>query len=206
MNERVTMAVERREKTNSRESRRLRKIGYIPGSISIKGKESISVKVKKEELLRNLSEHGRNYIFNLQLDGNENITAMVKELYYSPISRELLCVDFQQISFNEEIKVNVEIKLIGKESVEFRKLLVLQQMDEIPVKGLPQNIPAYIEIDVTGLDLDDRITIGDVKFPEGIEPDIEADKIVLTISKPRIRDVETEEEPKEEEEPQAKAG
>jgi len=205
MNERVTLAVEKREKPSSRGSRRLRKIGYIPGSISRKGKESISVKVKQEDLLRNLSEYGRNYIFNLQLDGNENITAIVKELYYSPINRELLCVDFQQISFTDEIKVNVEIKLIGKESLEFRKLLVIQQMDEIPVKGLPQNIPAFIEIDVTNLDLDDKITIGDVKFPDGIEPDIEADKIVLTIIKPKIKDLEAEEEP-ENEEPQAKAG
>jgi len=205
MNERVTIAVEKREKVSSRDSRRLRKIGYVPGSISRKGKESISVKVKKDELLRKLSDYGRNYIFNLQLDGNENINAIVKELYYSPISRELITVDFQQISFTEAIKVNVEVKLIGKEALEFRKLLVLQQMDEIPVKGLPQNIPAFIEIDVTNLNLDDKITVGDVKYPDGIEPDIDADKIVLTIIKPRTIELDTAEE-SEEEEPQAKAG
>ncbi|NLX63853.1 MAG: 50S ribosomal protein L25 [Clostridiaceae bacterium] len=205
MNERVTIAVEKREKVSSRDSRRLRRIGYVPGSISRKGKSSISVKVKQDELLRKLSEYGRNHIFNLQLDGNENIPAIVKELYYSPISRELITVDFQQISFTEAIRVNVEVKLIGKEALEFRKLLVLQQMDEIPVKGLPQNIPAFIEIDVTDLNLDDKITVGDVKYPDGIEPDIDADKIVLTIIKPKTIDLDAAEEP-EEEEPQAKAG
>jgi large subunit ribosomal protein L25 len=197
MNEKATLVIEKREKANSRSSKQLRKIGFVPGSISRKGKDSISVKVKKEELMKSLSKHGRNYIFNLKLDGDD-ISAIVKEMNYSPLKRELMSVDFQQISLTDEIKMNVEVKLIGKDSVEFRKLLVLQQMDQIPVKGLPQDIPDFIEIDVTNLDVDDKIAIGDIKYPKGIQPDIEDDKIVLTIIKPKVRGEEATEEPDEE--------
>lgn len=198
MNEKATLVIEKREKANSRSSKQLRKIGFVPGSISRKGKDSISVKVKKEELMKSLSKHGRNYIFNLKLDGDDNISAIVKEMNYSPLKRELMSVNFQQISLTDEIKMNVEIKLIGKDSVEFRKLLVLQQMDQIPVKGLPQDIPDFIEIDVTDLDVDDKISVGDIKYPKGIQPDIEDDKIVLTIIKPKVRGEETTEESDEE--------
>lgn len=198
MNEKATLVIEKREIANSRASKQLRKIGFVPASISRKGKDSISVKVKKEELIKSLSKHGRNYIFNLKLDGDDNISAIVKEMNYSPLKRELMSVNFQQISLTDEIKMNVEIKLIGKDSVEFRKLLVLQQMDQIPVKGLPQDIPDFIEIDVTDLDDDDKISVGDIKYSKGIQPDIEDDKIVLTIIKPKVRGEETTEESDEE--------
>ena len=82
MNEKATLVIEKREKANSRSSKQLRKIGFVPGSISRKGKDSISVKVKKEELMKSLSKHGRNYIFNLKLDGDD-ISAIVKEMNYS---------------------------------------------------------------------------------------------------------------------------
>ena len=95
MNEKATLVIEKREKANSRASKQLRKIGYVPASISRKGKDSISVKVKQEELLKSLSKYGRNYLFNLELDGNEKITAMVKEMNYSPVKRELLSANFQ---------------------------------------------------------------------------------------------------------------
>ncbi|NLL67868.1 MAG: 50S ribosomal protein L25 [Clostridiaceae bacterium] len=198
MSGKATMIIEKREHTNSRASKQLRKIGYVPASISRKGMDSISVKVKQEELLKSLSKHGRNYLFDLELAGHEKITAMVKEMNYSPINRELLSVNFQQISLTEEIKANLDIKLIGKDSVEFKKLLVIQHMDQIPVKGLPQDIPDYIEIDVTNLEADDKITINDVKYPKGIQPDIEADKMVLTINKPKIRATDIESETEEE--------
>lgn len=198
MSGKATMIIEKREHTNSRASKQLRKIGYVPASISRKGMDSISVKVKQEELLKSLSKHGRNYLFDLELAGHEKITTMVKEMNYSPINRELLSVNFQQISLTEEIKANLDIKLIGKDSVEFKKLLVIQHMDQIPVKGLPQDIPDYIEIDVTNLEADDKITINDVKYPKGIQPDIEADKMVLTINKPKIRATDIESETEEE--------
>lgn len=198
MKEKATIVIEKREKANSRSSKQLRKIGYVPASISRRGMDSISVKVKQDELLKSLSKYGRNYLFEIALDGEEKITAMVKKMEYSGLKRELLNVSFQQISLTEEMKANLDIRIIGKDSVEFKKLLVIQQLDQIPVKGLPQAIPDYIEIDVTNLDADDKITVSDVKYPKGIEPDIEADKIVLTINKPKVRAEDVAEESAEE--------
>lgn len=192
MSERATIAIEKRVKVNSGASRQLRKTGLVPASVSSKGKDSISVKVKKDDLIKGLSKYGRNYLFNLDLEGKENIIAMVKALNYSPVKRDLLSVDFQEISLTEEIKISVGVRLIGREAVEFRKLMVMMQMDQISLKGLPQNMPDSIEIDVTNFDADDKVTIGDIKYPEGISPDEEADKIVLIVSRPRVHEEEVE--------------
>lgn len=203
--ERATLKVWRRDVVNSRSSRKLRKAGFVPASISIRGKDSISVKIKTDELMKNLRKYGRNHLFNLDIDGNETYTAIVKGMQYSSVSRELMDVSFQHVSLDEEIKVEVEIKVTGREAAESRRLLVVTQLDKIPVKGLPQNIPEYLEIDVAKLNADDKITVGDVRYPEGIVPDCDTEKIVLVITEAKSGASEESQEGQEEQEDQKAA-
>lgn len=192
MNEKVTIAIEKREKANGSAGKKLRAIGYIPGAINRKGLESVSVKIKKDELMKNIFKYGKNYLFTLDLGGQESYPAMIKEMQHSPIKREVLNVVFQQVSVTEPIKFDLNIKIVGKEALEFKELNFVQQMDKILVTGLPQDIPDFLEIDVTDLNLNDKICIGDVKFPKGIESEIEADKIILVINELRLDDTITE--------------
>lgn len=189
MKEKVTIAIEKREIANGSAGKKLRAIGYIPGAINRKGLESVSVKIKKDELLKNIFKYGKNYLFTLDLGGNESYPAMIKEMQHSPIKREILNVVFQQVSITEKIKFDLNIKIVGKEAIELKELNFVQQMDKILVTGLPQDIPDFIEIDVTDLNLDDKICIGDIKFPKGIETEIEADSIVLVINELRLEEI-----------------
>jgi large subunit ribosomal protein L25 len=193
MNEKVTIAIEKREKAAGNKGKKLRTMGYVPGAINRKGLESVSVKIKNDELMKNVLKYGKNYLFTLDLEGQESYDVLIKEMQHSPIKRELLNVVFQQVSVTEKIKFNLNLKIVGKEALEFRKLHVVQQMEKILVSGLPQDIPDFIEIDVKDLNLDDRICVGDLKFPEGIETEFEADKIVLVINESRSDDTITEE-------------
>lgn len=193
MNEKVTIAIEKREKAAGNKGKKLRTMGYVPGAINRKGLESVSVKIKNDELMKNILKYGKNYLFTLDLEGQESYDVLIKEMQHSPIKRELLNVVFQQVSVTEKIKFNLNLKIVGKEALEFRKLHVVQQMEKILVSGLPQDIPDFIEIDVKDLNLDDKICVGDLKFPEGIETEFEADKIVLVINESRSDDTITEE-------------
>jgi len=198
--ERVTLKVWTRDSVNSRASRQLRKNGFVPATISIRGQDSISVKIKRDELIKNIKEHGRNYLFNAVLDdGKETHTVIVKDMQYSPVKRELLDVSFQRVSMDEEIKVELDIRISGREEAESRRLLVMPQIDKIPVKGLPQNIPDYLDIDVASLNADDKITVGDIQYPEGITPDCETDRLVLVVSEAKTSAVEEAAEEEQEE-------
>ena len=192
MNEKVTIAIEKREKMNGNAGKKLRKIGYIPGAINRKGLESVSVKIKNDELMKNIFKYGKNYLYTLDLEGQESYAVMIKEMQHSPIKNELLNVVFQQVSITEPIKFNLNLKIVGKEALELKKLHLVQQMEKILVTGLPQDIPDFLEIDVTNLNLDDKICIGDLQYPQGIETEIEADKIVLVINESRLDDTITE--------------
>ncbi len=184
MKEAVTMKIEKRREANSRASRRLRKTGYLPGIICGKGSESFPIKMREEEFRRNLLKYGRNYVFNLDLPGEKkhNVNVLVKEIQYAPISGKILNVDFQKISLTEEVKLDLGIRIIGREALDSKKLILIRQMDTIPVKGLPQDIPDNVEIDVSGLDEGESISIKDLNLPKGISVDLEEDQTVLSVN------------------------
>jgi len=180
MSEIGILKVEKREKPNSRTSKKLRKEGYLPGSISGKGKDSVSVSVKAEDLKKGLSQYGRNALFKLTMK-DDTVTGMVKDIQVSPVKGNILHVDFQQVSLNEEIRADLTIVLKGADTLEFKKLMPLRQLDVITVKGLPQHIPDDVVIDVSDIDKVENVYLKDVKFPEGIVPEGDPEQIVISI-------------------------
>lgn len=172
--------VEKRTDTNSRKSKQLRREGYLPGSISSKGKDSLSVTVKTDELRRSLNSYGRNALFELAMNGNK-ITSMVKDIQVSPVKGDMLHVDFQEVSLTEEIRVDLSITVRGLEALEFNKLMALRQADIITVRGLPQNIPDDIVVDVSEIDRVENVYLKDIEFPEGIEPEGDLEQVLLSI-------------------------
>ena len=187
MSELGTIAIEKRSMANRRSSKQLRKNGYVPASISSKGKESISVAVKAEELRKSLTTYGRNALFNLSME-DSSITAMVKDIHLSPIKNEMLHVDLQEVSLHEEIKADLFIRLKGLDVLDFKKLMALPQMDVIRVKGLPQDIPDDITIDVSNVKGVENINIADVKFPVGIVPEMSPEQCVISIVEVKRQD------------------
>ncbi len=173
--------IEKRNVTNSRDSRKLRNNGYTPGSISSKGKESISIAVKTEELRKGLATHGRYALFKLSMEGEKPMTGMVMDIHYSPVNRSMLNVDIQQVSLNEEIRAELPIRIKGADLLEFKKLMALRQLDSISVKGLPQDIPDEVVVDVSNVKGVENIIISQIEFPQGIVPDGNPDQIVLSI-------------------------
>lgn len=193
MSELGTLNIERRKAASSRTSKRLRRSGYVPASLSCRGKESISVTVKADELKKSLSAYGRNALFKLSLDNDSSIFGMVKEIQLSPIKREMMHVDLQQVLLDQEIKADVSVRLKGLEALEFKGLIALLQLDEIRVKGLPQNIPDEIAIDVSKVEKVEGINVADVKFPEGIVPEISPEQCVVSVVEAKRQEEDTAE-------------
>lgn len=164
------------------EKKRLRNNGYLVGNISRRGMESVAIAMKKSEFRKMLKEHGRNAVLTLVSNDGTSFNAMVKEITVLPPEYDFAHVDFQQVSLTEKVRADVVIRYVGTEYIEANRYIVNRLMDEIPVIGLPQDIPADIEIDVSKLALGDTLAIGDIQFPEGITPDIETSQLVLSIT------------------------
>ncbi|WP_312355611.1 50S ribosomal protein L25 [Aminipila sp.] len=183
--------IERRNLCSSSANKRLRKEGFLPANIFGKGTESIAVKVNRSELRKKISTLGRNAIFTLEIAEENSFPVIIKEIQTSPLGEEIH-IDFQQVSLSEEIKADVVVKVIGKENLEAQKLILNHQIDFITVRGLPQDIPDAVEIDVSALKIGSILTIRDIALPKGIVCENNPDSIVITVNQSKIKAEATE--------------
>lgn len=190
MNQPAILKVQERTETNTRANKRIRKIGYLPGSIYGKGLESIPVSVKTDELRKVLTKHGRNSVLKLDLSDKKSYNVMVKDIHLAPVSGEYLHAEFHQISLSEEVKTNVAFVFIGRDLVEQRRLILLSHMDTLAVKGLPQDIPNSIEVDVSELQAGESVSVSELILPEGITTEVDSDLKVVTINEPKTQIIE----------------
>lgn len=175
----------RREPMSKGGIKSLRREGFLPASISIPGEDSLSFSIKRDELMKSLSQNGRMAVFKLTL-GRKVYNAMLKEVQYAPVGQECLHATFQQIDLDEETKADVAVRAIGREDVLFKKLDFLQHLDSILVSGLPNDIPNTIDVDVSHMEAGDNLTVGDVTFPPGITTEVEPERLIFTVSYPRV--------------------
>ena len=161
MSETAALKFEVRKELTKGEKRRYRKNGYIIGVINRKGEESIPIAVKMDEFRRIIKQNGRNAILKLYDSDNNSYDVIVKTIDTANLNYEYLHVDFQKVSLNEEIKVDVALKFIGTDLLTSKRLVLNRFMDTIPVSALPQDIPDFIEVDVADKNDGDIIYIKD---------------------------------------------
>ena len=197
--EAAILKITRRDSASSNANKRMRKEGLIPGNVFGKGQPSVAVTVRQDELKKSLNRYGRFSLFKLEADNGRIYDAMVKDIQLDPVSREYMHVDFQQIKMSEEVKATVPVRIEGKEALEARRLLMVHQLDAIPLKGMPQDIPNSIDIDVKDMKAGDNVFVSDIKFPAGIHPEISLDHLIISVSEAKMQKVdESEEETAEE--------
>lgn len=180
------LKVETRADTNTQANNRLRKAGWLPGNIYGKDMDSIAVSIRKDELRKNIAKFGRSAVFELVLDGKKKYNVMVKDIQFTHVSQDLMHVDFHSISLSEETKANVPVRVVGDELYELRRLVLQVHRDILPVKGLPQDVPNFIEIDVKDLDVGDNIFVSDLKFPAGITTELDETHLILSVSEAKV--------------------
>lgn len=189
------LKVETRTDTNTQANNRLRKAGWLPGNIYGKDMDSIAVSIRKDELRKNIAQFGRSAVFELVLDGDKKYNVMVKDIQFTHVNQDLMHVDFHSISLSEETKANVPVRVVGDELYGSRRLVLQVQRDILPVKGLPQDVPNFIEIDVKDLNVGDNIFVSDLKFPAGITTELDETQLVLSVSEAKVhQDLEAVEE------------
>lgn len=168
--------------TGSAEARRLRREDHVPAVIYGHGMSPVSITVERRELRQALSgPAGVNTILELHVDGAK-YPAIVKDMQRDPIKRRVNHVDFMQIDLTEEIVMAVPVHLTGTAKLVVQGGgLVDPAVDRIEVRAAANNIPNEILIDVTAMDMDDIIRLGDIQLPKGVTAVADPDLVVVTV-------------------------
>ena len=181
--------------TGSADARRMRRDDQIPAVVYGQGMDPISVSVARRDLRAALSgPAGMNTVLDLTVDGTV-YPAIVKDMQRHPVRRTVQHVDFLQINLNEQIRVNIPVRLEGEaKDVMNENGLVDLTMSEIEVATTPKLIPDEIVIDVTDFTMDTTLTLADVPLPSGVEAVGDPEWTVVTVLTMRTPILDAEDE------------
>ncbi|TWK40156.1 50S ribosomal protein L25/general stress protein Ctc [Bacillus paralicheniformis] len=182
------------ERTDSRRSslKKIRQSGYVPGVIYGRNLENKSVALDSIELLKILRAEGKNTIINLDINGDQH-SVMVTELQTDPLKDSIVHADFKVVDMEAEMEATVPVNLTG-EAEGIKQGGVLQQpLYELSVTAKPKNIPQTIEVDISSLEVNDVLTVGDIPSKGDYSYNHEPDEVVASILPPQKQE-ETEAE------------
>lgn len=152
-------------------SRRLRRAGKVPAILYGGDEEPRALTLNHNELLRNL-DHESFYSHILTINvGDTGTHAVLRDLQRHPSKPTILHVDLQRVSATEKLRMYVPLHFLGEDVAPGIKLgggMVMHEVSEVEVECLPQDLPEYIEVDVSGLQLGGSLHLSDLKVPEGL--------------------------------------
>jgi large subunit ribosomal protein L25 len=206
--ERTKLTVTTRERLGSRETRRLRRRGLVPGVLYGRG-EPVSICVEERELRRALTgEAGLHSILDVEIDGTGKAHASIlKEYQVDKVRGGVTHVDLQEVRLDQPITAAVDVHLTGGEDAPgVREGGVLSQpLRELQVSALPLEVPEHIDLDVSHMATGDTLRVADIQVGEGVTLLDDPETVVATVTAP-TREVLPEELEEEAEEGEAVEG
>jgi large subunit ribosomal protein L25 len=178
----IKLSASQRADSGKGDARRLRSSGRIPAVAYGRGRQTQSLAVSPQELETVLrSEHGRNTVVELTVEGADNMTVLLREFQHHPLTRALLHADFVQIALDQAVTVDVPLETTGKAAGIVLGGTLRQVFRKLPVRCLPELIPVKIVTDVTALGLDDHIATKDLQLPEGVSVLLPPEQTLIAI-------------------------
>ncbi|MGH2998236.1 MAG: 50S ribosomal protein L25 [Gaiellaceae bacterium] len=192
--ERTKLVVRARESLGSRESRRLRREGEIPGVLYGSGRP-VAISIAERELRRALTgKAGLHSILDVEIDGHGSTHASIlKEYQVDKVRGHITHVDLQEVPLDKPITASVTVHLTGGEDAPgVREGGVLSQpLREVNVEALPLEVPEHLDLDVSHMEIGGTLRIADVVAPPGATLLDDPETVVATVTAP-TREVEPE--------------
>ena len=172
-----------REVGNKAVIKAIRKQGLVPCNLYGQGMENVLFTVTDKDL-QGITNTPNSYIIDIKLDNGKAYTAVVHELQFHPVKDNCLHVDFLAVSEDKPIAIKVPITVSGHPvGVQKGGKFVLVSRF-VKISALMKDLPDNINIDVTPLDIENRIVAGDIKL-EGVSVVSPKDTIICTVKATR---------------------
>ena len=196
----VRLEAQKREASGKGAARGMRRAGHIPGVLYGRKNEVIPIQIDTRGFQDFLQNYGENAFINLEIadHGTENV--MVKEIQRDPVSNQLLHTDLLRISMDEPITAAATIVLVGSApGIQEGGILEFPHR-QLTLHCLPTVLPEEIEVNISELGIDDRLSVADISLPEEIEILDDPHTRIVAVVPPRVEEEPTEEEDLEGEE------
>src|ERR1700678_4430913 len=189
------LVAEFRETQGKGASRRLRHEGKVPAILYGGHADARTLTLSHQKLLI-LLDNERFYSTILSLKvGDQTQAAILKDVQRHPFKNAIVHLDFQRVEENEKIRISIPLHFTGaavSPGVKSQGGIVSHMRNETEVTCLPKDLPEFIEVDISGLSINESIHLSQLKVPEGVTlVDLAKDDVaVVAIHSPRAEEPE----------------
>ena len=167
----LTLAAELREDQGKGASRRLRREGKIPAIIYGAGKEPVSIQVD-QNIITNMASKEEFYahIINIQI-GDQTERVVAKALQRHVYKPQIDHADFLRVDESKKLKAKIPLHFLGDDKAPGVKKggLLSHDLVDVEVSCLPKDLPEFIEVDVSELEVGESVHMSELKLPSGVE-------------------------------------
>ncbi len=189
-----------RSDTGKGASRRLRHTNAFPAVIYGGGVDPQSLTLSHNDIIKSLEDEAiYTSILTVNVDGTDN-KAVIKDIQRHAYKPKVLHMDFQRVSDDEVIHMHVPIHFLDGENAPGVKAggQMSQNLSDIEVSCMAKDLPEYIEINVSHMEIGDTLHISDLSLPEGVvsvelSHGADHDQPIIAIHKSRAMSEEDEE-------------
>lgn len=188
--ETLEIRVDARDKKRKRDAKRLLRSGKIPGILYGPKTQAIALALDKREFSSRVADLEGSHLVRLKSDSSElaDKVALVKDMQHHPISGDVIHTDLYEVDLTAKITVNVPLHFIGKAEGVVRGGILQPIVREIEVECLPLDIPAFFDVDVSGLDIGDSVHIEELTMPEGVTAVYESNLALVAVVPPTVEE------------------
>ena len=189
------MAIEinarKREAQGTGASRRLRRLGRVPGIVYGGDKDAVTIELDHKDLFLNLrNEKFHASILTLALDGTKE-QVLLRAVNMHPFKAQVQHIDFQRVSKDKKIHMKVPLHFVNAEKspgVKEQGGVVNHVLNELDIVCFPDDLPEYIEIDLSNLAVGHSLHVREVALPKGVELTLHKDEnpVVATVVVPAL--------------------
>ena len=178
-------------------SRRLRRAAQIPAILYGGTAAPQSIQLDHEKTwLASQNEWFYSAILDLDLDGKVQ-KVLLRDMQRHPYKQVIMHLDFQRVDENQALRAKVPLHFLNQEKSPAGKtagIVVLHELNEVEVSCLPKDLPEYLEIDLSALNIGDIVHLSEIKLPAGVEiPELKLGKehdVAIVIAKHGREEVE----------------
>ncbi|MDN4501269.1 50S ribosomal protein L25/general stress protein Ctc [Alteromonadaceae bacterium BrNp21-10] len=152
-------------------SRRLRHADKVPAIIYGAGKEAISLTLDHSKVLQAQEfEAFYSHVLTLNIEGKK-VEALVKDMQRHPFKPKITHIDFLRVDAKQAVTTNVPVHFINEDkanSIKFEGGHAEHHVVDVIVSCLPKDLPEFVEVDLTNVELGQTLHLSDLTFPAGV--------------------------------------
>lgn len=175
-------------------SRRLRRDDKVPGIVYGGDQPAASLTMEHKKIAKALEQEAfYSHILTLKTNSNAEMV-ILKDVQRHPYRARIMHVDFLRVRADQKLHMNVPLHFVGGDVAPGAKEasgMISHIESNVEVSCLPADLPEYIEVDISNMQLNDILHLSDLKLPKGVELVALAhdnDKAIVSIHMPRIEE------------------